>query len=104
MNLKSMLQDGVDGSLSSRRVVTFLAFVLCAIAFIANLFWEKKVETYMFEGMIYLAMAGLGATVAEKFSAKSAPPQNPIQPTYYRPINRNIGTPLPRNYDEERML
>ena len=100
--LKSMLQDGVDGSLSSRRVITFLAFVLCGIAFVANLFWGYKVETYMFEGMIYLAMAGLGVTVAEKFSARSSTPANPMQPTYYQPINRPMGTPLPKT--EEKLI
>jgi RsiW-degrading membrane proteinase PrsW (M82 family) len=35
----------------------------------ANLFWDYKVEPYMFEGMIYLAMAGLGFTASEKFAA-----------------------------------
>ena len=66
--LKGMLDDSHNKSLSSKRVVTFLAFVLCGIAFIANLFWDYKVEPYMFEGMIYLAMAGLGFTASEKFA------------------------------------
>jgi len=67
-----MLKDGIDGSLSSRRVITFLAFILCGIAFVANLFWGYIVETYMFDGMIYLAIAGLGVTVAEKFSPRAS--------------------------------
>lgn len=97
-----MLQDGVDNSLSSKRVITFLAFLLCGIAFVSNLFWGYKVETYMFEGMIYLAMAGLGVTVAEKFSTKNSAPPNSIQPTYYQPINRAmVGTPLPRTQEKE---
>ena len=97
-----MLQDGVDGSLSSKRVITFVAFLLCGIAFVANLFWGYKVETYMFEGMIYLAMAGLGVTVAEKFSTRNSAPPNPIQPTYYQPINRAmVGTPLPKAQEKE---
>lgn len=70
--MKGLLNDGHDGSLSSKRVVTFLAFLLCAIAFIANLFWGFEVKQFMYESMIYLAMAGLGVTVAEKF----APPIN----------------------------
>ena len=69
--LANMLQDGTDGSISSKRVVTFLAFILCSVAFVANLFWQLKIEAFIFESMSYIAMAGLGATVAEKFSAKS---------------------------------
>jgi len=67
--LKGMLDDSHNKSLSSKRVVTFLAFVLCGVAFIANLFWGYKVESYMFEGMIYLTMAGLGFTASEKFAS-----------------------------------
>jgi hypothetical protein len=43
--------------------------VFCGVAFIANLFWGYKVESYMFEGMIYLTMAGLGFTASEKFAS-----------------------------------
>ena len=64
----NLLNDGVDGSLSSRRVITFLAFLLCATAFIANLFWDKDISQFMYDSMIYLTMVGLGVTVAEKFS------------------------------------
>ena len=66
--MDGMLQDGHDGSLSSKRVITFLAFILCGIAFIANLFWNFKIEAHMYDGMIYLTMAGLGFTVTEKFA------------------------------------
>ena len=74
--LKGMLDDSHDKSLSSKRVVTFLAFLLCGIAFVANLFWGYKVETYMFEGMIYLAMVGLGFTASEKFASINKNKQN----------------------------
>jgi hypothetical protein len=66
--LKGMLDDSHNKSLSSKRVVTFLAFLLCGIAFIANLFWGYQVESYMFDGMVYIAMAGLGFTASEKFA------------------------------------
>jgi hypothetical protein len=68
--LKGLLSDGTDNNLSSKRVVTVLSFLFCSIAFIANLFWSYKVEQYMFEGMIYLTMAGLGFTASEKFVSK----------------------------------
>jgi hypothetical protein len=31
------------------------------------LFWSYKVEAFMFDAMIYLAMVGIGATAVEKF-------------------------------------
>jgi hypothetical protein len=74
--LKGMLDDSNDKTLSSKRVVTFLAFLLCGIAFIANLFWNYQVESYMFEGMIYLAMVGLGFTASEKFAFKNKKTEN----------------------------
>lgn len=67
MKMYGLLNDSHNGTLSSKRVITFLAFILCAIAFVANLFWGFEVKEYMFESMIYLAMVGLGVTVTEKF-------------------------------------
>lgn len=66
--MRGLLNDGHNGTLSSKRVVMFLAFLLCAVAFIANLFWGFEVKQFMFDSMIYLTMVGLGVTVAEKFA------------------------------------
>ena len=71
-----MLEDSHNKSLSSKRVVTFLAFVLCGVAFMANLFWDYQVESYMFEGMVYIAMAGLGFTATEKFASINKKTEN----------------------------
>ncbi len=66
----SMLTDGTDDGISSKRVVTLLAFVLCAIAFVANLFWGFDLKDSIFEGMMYIAIAGLGFTASERFTKK----------------------------------
>lgn len=66
----SMLTDGTDDGISSKRVVTILAFILCAIAFVANLFWGFDVKDSIFEGMMYIAIAGLGFTASERFTKK----------------------------------
>jgi hypothetical protein len=63
-----MLSDGTDENISSKRVVTLLAFLLCAIAFVANLFWNFDIKDSIFEGMMYIAIAGLGFTASERFS------------------------------------
>jgi hypothetical protein len=69
-NLKSMLADGVNGSVSSKRVITFLATFLVALAFVLNLFWSFTVEQFMYDSMMMIVVAGLGTTVAEKFAKK----------------------------------
>jgi hypothetical protein len=70
-NIKSMLSDGVNGSVSSKRVVTILAFVLCATGFIANLFWGFKIDQFIYDSMMYIVIGGLGFTGLEKFAPKS---------------------------------
>ena len=65
-----MLADSVDGSVSSKRVVTFLAFILCAVGFIANLFWGYKIDEFIYNSMMYVVIAGLGFTGLEKFAPK----------------------------------
>ena len=102
-NVSTMLCDGIDGSLSSRRVITFMAFLLCAMAFIANLFFGMKIEQFIFDSMSYIAMAGLGATVAEKFSSaeriRVADRDRYQQPMYNQQVYPRRGTPLPRQED-----
>jgi hypothetical protein len=65
-----MLGDGTEGCVSSKRVVTFLAFILCSIAFIAELFWNYKVSTATLDAMMYIVIAGLGFTASERFAKK----------------------------------
>jgi len=64
-----MLGDGTDNNVSSKRVITFLAFVLCGVAFIADIL-GYKVTPNLFDSMIYLVIAGLGFTASEKFASK----------------------------------
>lgn len=67
--LTSMLQDGDNGSVSSKRVVTFLAFLLCAGGFVADIL-GYKITPAIFDSMMYIVIAGLGFTASEKFSSK----------------------------------
>lgn len=106
-DFSSVLRDGIDGSLSSRRIVTFLAFLLCATAFLANLFFGMKIEEFIFNSMSYIAMAGLGATVAEKFSSaekisvadRDRYNYNYQHSMYNQPVYPRRGTPLPTQQD-----
>jgi len=67
--LSSMLRDGTNGSVSSKRVITLLSFLACVYAFIADIH-GYKVTPALFEAMIYLVIAGLGFTASEKFSKR----------------------------------
>jgi uncharacterized membrane protein len=55
---------------SSKRVITLLAFVLVAIGFVTELFFEKKVSATTFDAMMYIVLGGLGLTASEKFTKK----------------------------------
>ena len=67
--LNSMLADGQNGSVSSKRVITLSAFLICAFAMIADIFGHT-VTPALFESMIYIVIAGLGFTASEKFVKK----------------------------------
>lgn len=63
--------SGVQGDISSKRVITFTAFILCCVAFLANVFCGLLLQEHVFEGMLYLVGAGLGFTTLEQFSSKN---------------------------------
>jgi hypothetical protein len=65
-----MLSDSTNGSVSSKRVVTFIAFILCGIAFMVDLLSNYKAEPHLFDSMMYIVIAGLGFTASEKFAKK----------------------------------
>lgn len=70
-SLSSMLCDSHDSKvLSSKRVITLLAFVFCSIAFFANLFFEKDMSPFIYETMAWIVLAGFGSTAVEKFTRK----------------------------------
>lgn len=52
--LSTMLSDST--SISSKRVITFLAFVMCAVAFIAMILGHP-IDTKLFDSMMYIVIA-----------------------------------------------
>ena len=65
-----MLSGEGENNPSSKRVITFLAFLLVAVGYIAEMFFEKKVNPQTFEMIMYIVLGGLGFTTAEKFTNK----------------------------------
>lgn len=72
--IRSMLSDGTDDGVSSKRAVTISAFILCAAGFVGDLLWDKKVDPNVYEAMMYIVVAGLGFTASEKFSKNKKEP------------------------------
>lgn len=68
--LSKMLSGEGEENPSSKRVITFLAFILLAAGFIAEMFFEKKVNPTTYEYMMYIVIGGLGFTASEKFTSK----------------------------------
>ncbi len=68
--LSKMLSGEGEENPSSKRVITFLAFLLLATGFLAELFFEKKVNPQTFDVIMYVVLAGLGFTASEKFTNK----------------------------------
>ena len=65
----SVLSDGTNNSVSSKRVVTILAFLLCGGGYIAMV-CGYPIDSKIFDSMMYIVIAGLGFTASEKFSKK----------------------------------
>ena len=68
--LLKMLSGEGENNPSSKRTITFLAFVLLAVGFIAEMFFERKVNPTTYEYMMYIVIGGLGFTASEKFTKK----------------------------------
>ncbi len=67
--LRVMLSDDTD-CVSTKRVITVLAFLLCAAGFVGDLFWDYSVNTTVYESMMYIVISGLGFTASEKFAPR----------------------------------
>ena len=67
--LTSMLSDGVNGTISSKRTVTILAFLMCSGGFVASI-CGYNVDSKLFDSMMYIVIAGLGFTASEKFTKR----------------------------------
>ena len=59
-----------DGKISSKRLVTLLAFLMMCTGFIANLFWGKQIDGMIYDSMKWIVIGGLGFTASEQFANK----------------------------------
>ena len=67
--IKGIMADS-DGNPSSKRLITMLATLLMTTGFLGNLFWNLTIDEHLFDAVMYVIIAGLGISGAEKFSKK----------------------------------
>ena len=60
----------VDGHGSSKRIIIILAFIFLSIGYFAHIFGGISISDTIWEGMLWVVMAGLGTVTVEKFSRK----------------------------------
>jgi hypothetical protein len=70
---KKMLSADKSDKYSSKRVITFTAFILISIAFIVNLIWGITVDPIILNGMIQIVWAGLGMVMGEHLLMRRQP-------------------------------
>jgi hypothetical protein len=61
-----------NGKPSSKRLITLLAFILMGIGFVSNLFFDLKIDQFIYESMQWIVIGGLGFTASELFGNKKA--------------------------------
>lgn len=67
--VQQVLQD-TNGAYSSKRAVVFLCTILMATGFLANLFGSYDIDQFMYESVMYIVIAGLGFSGAERFAPR----------------------------------
>jgi hypothetical protein len=72
---------GAKTGISSKRFIGILSAVTMIFVAIVDLFTDKTVSDYVFEGLMWLAIAGLGFVASERFAdvigSKKKPVDNP---------------------------
>lgn len=64
------VKEDPQGKLSSKRIITFFAFALIVVCFFVDLFTDLQVSDYVYQGVVWIVVGGMGATSAEKFIKK----------------------------------
>lgn len=66
--IKDMMSDGKNPS--SKRWIAMMAMILISIGYVSNLYWDYTIDEFIFNAVMYIVIASLGITGAEKFAPK----------------------------------
>ena len=69
-NLRGLISDGTNGSLSSKRVITIICTILMMVGFIGNMFFGYHIDSNIYNAIMYVVVVGVGFTGIEKFAPK----------------------------------
>jgi len=67
-NIKEMLSDG--NTLSSKRVIAFLTFLVIAVSYFVDQFTDFNITKDLFDSLMWIVIGGMGITGVEKFAPK----------------------------------
>jgi hypothetical protein len=62
----SSLKD-TNGKISSKRLITFVAFLLFGFSYIWDIFFEIKIQDSLIDGMYWIVLFGIGAVTGEPY-------------------------------------
>ena len=68
-SIKEMLSDG--NTLSSKRVIAFLTFLIIAVSYFVDQFTQYKITKDLFDSLMWIVIGGMGITGVEKFAPKT---------------------------------
>lgn len=66
--LRGMIADSADNSLSSKRIITLICTLMLIIAFFANVFFGYKIDNNILDAVMYIILGGLGISGLERFA------------------------------------
>lgn len=69
--VKDIFSD-VDGHLSSKRMIVAAAMILMIAGFVASVFFNYKVEQYLYDKIMDVVTVGLGMIGSEKFTGRTS--------------------------------
>lgn len=69
-----------NSNVSSKRFITLIAFLLMALGFISNLFWDVTIEEFIYDSMKWIVIGGLGFTASEQFISRNKTTSTTLTP------------------------
>ena len=64
-NIRSMVSDSTNGTISSKRIVVFLCVIMMVVGFVANVFYGAEVSEHIYTSIMMVVLVGVGLTGAE---------------------------------------
>ena len=61
-----LLRD-TRGKISSKRIITGLAFLLFGYSYIYDIFYQMEIQESLLEGMYWIVLFGIGAVTGEPY-------------------------------------